>query len=71
MLSIATIYWVGEAPGRLLVRISFQKFKNEDRGAWVAQLVEHLTLDFGSDHELTVGGIEPPFRLCADSMGPA
>ena len=24
------------------------------RGAWVAQLVKHLTLDFGSGHDLRV-----------------
>ena len=27
------------------------------RGAWVAQLVKHLTLDFGLGHDLTV--VEP------------
>ena len=37
------------------------------RGAWVAQLVEHLTLDFGSGHELTVRGIEPCIGLHAES----
>ena len=37
----------------------------------MAQLVECLTLDFGSGHELVVLGIEPPIWLCADSMGPA
>ena len=30
-------------------------FKNKKmRGAWVAQSVEHLTLDFGSGHDLRV-----------------
>ena len=29
------------------------------RDAWVAQSVEHLTLDFGSGHDLTVHGIQP------------
>ena len=29
------------------------------RGAWVAQLVEHLTLDFGSGHDLRVMGSSP------------
>ena len=33
------------------------------RGAWVAQLVKHLTLDFGSGHHLTVCGIEPYCRV--------
>ena len=27
--------------------------------AWVAQLVKHLTLDFGSGHDRTVCGIKP------------
>ena len=35
--------------------------------AWVAQLVEGLTPDFGSGHELTVCEIEAHVRLCADS----
>ena len=30
-----------------------RNFKN--RGAWMAQLVKHLTLDFGSGHDLTLG----------------
>ena len=34
-------------------------------GAWVAQLFEHQTLDFGSGRDLTVRGIEPRVRLCA------
>ena len=41
------------------------------RGARVAQLVEGPTLDFGSDHDLTVCEIEPHFGLCADSVEPA
>ena len=41
-------------------------FKNINRGAWVAQSVEHLTLDFGSGHGLAVCGIEPPVRLHTD-----
>ena len=40
-------------------------------GTWVAQSVEHLTLDFGSGHDLTVGGIEHCNRLCANSAQPA
>ena len=35
-------------------------------GAWVTQLVECRTLDFGSGHE-----IEPHVGLCADSVEPA
>ena len=34
----------------------------------MAQSVKHPTLDFGSDPELTVDGIEPPVGLCADSI---
>ena len=40
-------------------------------GAWRAQSVERLTLDFGSGHNLMVPGIEPRTGLCADSMEPA
>ena len=36
-------------------------------GAWVAQLVEHLILDFGSGHDLTVRGFEPQVGVCAHS----
>ena len=38
---------------------------------WVAQSVEYLMLDFGSDHDLTVHGIEPCVRFCTDSVEPA
>ena len=34
----------------------------------MAQSVKHLTLDFGSGHDLMVRGIEPHVRLCTDSM---
>ena len=37
----------------------------------MAQLVKRLTPDFFSSHDLTVGGMEPCVRLCADSMKPA
>ena len=37
----------------------------------MAQLVKHLTLDFGSGHDLTVGGIEARDGLCTNSMEPA
>ena len=37
------------------------------QGAWVVQLVEHLTLDFGSGHDLTVCELEPHIGLQADS----
>ena len=36
----------------------------------MAQSVKHLTLDFGSGHDLTVHGFER-VRLCADSVEPA
>ena len=41
-----------------------------ERGAWVVQWVEHLTPGFGSGHD-RVCEIQPPARLCADSMEPA
>ena len=40
-------------------------------GAWVAQSVGCLTLDFSSGHDLKVCGIEPHVGLCADSVEPA
>ena len=47
-------------------------FKNLNTwGAWVAHLVEHLTIDFSSGHNLMVCEIEPYIRLCADSTKPA
>ena len=36
----------------------------------MAQLVEHLTLDISSVHDLTVYEFEPCVRLCAGSMEP-
>ena len=39
-------------------------------GAWVAQLVKHPTLRFGSGRDLTVCEIEPHLGLCADSADP-
>ena len=38
-------------------------FKQETWGTWVAQLVEHLTLGFGSGHDL--GGCEMETPLWA------
>ena len=35
-------------------------------GSWVAHWVEHLTLDFGSGHDLTASGFKPRVGLCAD-----
>ena len=37
-------------------------------GIWVVQLVKHLTLDFGSGHDLAVHEIEPCIGLCTDSV---
>ena len=37
--------------------------KTKSWGAWVAQSVEYLTLDFGSGHDLTVCEIKPPVGL--------
>ena len=41
------------------------------QGAWMVQSVEHLTLDFGSGHDLTVCGFEPHIGPWADSAEPA
>ena len=41
------------------------------RGAWVAQMVKHPTLDFSSGHDLTVCEFERRVSLCADSVEPA
>ena len=41
------------------------------QGAWVAQSVERLTLDFGSGHDLTFCEFEPCIGLCTDSVEPA
>ena len=45
--------------------------KRDGRGTWVAQSVKHLTLDFGSGHDLVVHEFEPLIRLCADGEEPA
>ena len=37
--------------------------KNKFQGAWVVQLVKHLTLGFSSGHDLKVCGIEPQVGL--------
>ena len=39
--------------------------------AWAAQLVECLTLDFGSGRDLTVCEFKPCLGLCADGSEPA
>ena len=42
-----------------------------ERGAWVAQLVTLLTLDFNSGPDLAAHGIELRAGLCAGSLKPA
>ena len=42
-----------------------------DGGAWGAQAVKRLTLDFGSGRDLAVGEIEPHVGLRVDSAEPA
>ena len=39
-------------------------------GPWVAQLVECLTLDFGSGHDLNVCEIEPCVRFYTENAEP-
>ena len=47
---------------------TFEKEKpREPRGTWVAQSIEHPTLDFSSGNDLMVCGFEPSVRLCADN----
>ena len=46
---------------------AFHKLKTCSRGAWVAQSVKHLTLDFNSDYDLAVCGFEPCIGLRTDS----
>ena len=43
----------------------------EVRGAWVAQSVERLTLDFGLGHDLEAHKIEPHKGFCTDNVEPA
>ena len=45
--------------------------KNTPEGARGAQSVKRPALDFGSGHDLTVGGIEPCIGLRSDRMEPA
>ena len=40
-------------------------------GAWVAQSVKHLTLDFGSGMILRFVGSSPCVMLCVDNVEPA
>ena len=54
--------------GEVLGHLGFKR--QEKKGAWVAESVRRLTLDFGSGHDLTVRGTEPRVRLCADGVEP-
>ena len=42
-----------------------------NRGAWVAQLVKHPSLDLSSNHDLTVHRFKFCIGLCTDSVEPA
>ena len=57
-----------DAVGKTIINVSMQ-------GGWVAQLVKRQTLDFSSDHNLAVCGIQPlvgpQVELCAVSLEPA
>ena len=46
------------------------KLFNDICGAWVAQSLEHPTLDFDAGHDFTVHEFEPCIGLCA-SVEPA
>ena len=48
-----------------MMKLKFQ------RAAWVAQLVEHSTLDFSSGHDLAICGFEPCIGLHAGDGEPA
>ena len=45
--------------------------RREPGGAWVAQLFNCPTLDFGPGRDLIVRKVEPLIGLCADSTEPA
>ena len=45
------------------IYVKKQQQNTDQWGAWVAQLVEHLTLDVGSGHDLMVREFEPHVRL--------
>ena len=52
-----------------LPKYNLKSFKY--RGAWVAQSVKHLTLDFGSGHDLAIWEFKPRIGICADGEEPA
>ena len=49
----------------------FVSFKSRRQGAWLAQWVKHLTLDFSAGRDLMVGKTEPYIGPCANSVEPA
>ena len=56
----------------MLLNLSLASFRNaQSRGAWVAQSVEHVTLDFSSGHDLMTPGFERHIGLHTDSVEPA
>ena len=50
----------------IFVRLPMVLHLKAQRGAWMAQLVKHVTPDFGSDHNLMVREIKPHIRICAE-----
>ena len=46
-------------------------YKALSRGAWLAQLVKHLSFGFSMGHDVTVCEFELCIGLCADRMEPA
>ena len=71
-LSFYSCYSV-DAPQKMTPakRKQLKKQHTGARGTWAAQSVELPTLDFGSDHDLTVCGVEPWLGLCIGSVEPA
>ena len=45
--------------------VSLSKKKGNSWGAWVAQSVKHLTVDFASGHDFTVCELKPCIRIHA------
>ena len=58
--------------GKILDGLVIKQLNNyASWGAWVAQSLKHVTLDFCSGHDLTVHGFKTCIGLCADNMEPA
>ena len=83
LLIMAWSFWLPVHPG--VIQEHFQNHFNRTKddpsvlitwkftkvwGAWVAQLVEHPTLGFSSDHHLLVCGFKPYVGLCTDGVEP-